>query len=459
MGEDNSTPRSGFLSLGLKGFRGFRTLPAVSLTPLTFLVGPNSSGKSSLSDALMLLAQSSFSPAGTFRPQWMGQLVDLGSFSDTVFGHSNTEMRISVRFRTRLETPMFNFPAMPESTTDSDFGLEFVLSTSAVTPYGVLKRLDVRDFQSDVTLRLQLTDERVRMRISGLETQFDTTLTEEDLARSYGNWNSAIATQLRAMLPKERVAPDSTPISRICSLFDTANFGMFLRGIQRVSSGRGGPTRWYSPGAGNMAETSGLFDTINPRMVVVDRSRRASADIQKGLSEVLKDLAIADQLTNAEISLYHTAIKVRDSITGIESNLMEVGYGASQVIPVVRACLSGSLATLFVEQPEIHLHPKAQGTIAELLCETSRARQVIVETHSVHMINRARLWIARGKLPPGHVSVLFVERTKRGSRVRSIPVQADGDFGAKWPGGFFDERYEDTLELLRIKQRRQKSTS
>nr|MDQ3819082.1 DUF3696 domain-containing protein [Acidobacteriota bacterium] len=153
----------------------------------------------------------------------------------------------------------------------------------------------------------------------------------------------------------------------------------------------------------------------------------------------------------SHLTPYHSVINLRDNVTKVKSNLIDVGYGASQVIPVITACLSNRSGPIFIEQPEIHLHPKAQGTIAELLCETSLKRQVLVETHSVHMINRARLRVAQGHLDYKNVMILFVDRDARGSRVQTIPLKENGDFGGTWPGGFFDERYEDTMALLQLK--------
>ncbi len=69
---------------------------------------------------------------------------------------------------------------------------------------------------------------------------------------------------------------------------------------------------------------------------------------------------------------------------------MDIGYGASQVIPVLRACLSRSRGTLFVEQPEIHLHPKAQSVVSGLLCKTSVNRQVVIKfSFHVHWVNQS----------------------------------------------------------------------
>ena len=169
------------------------------------------------------------------------------------------------------------------------------------------------------------------------------------------------------------------------------------------------------------------------------------------LGEVFKKLDIANEIIDFELSDYHHGIKVKDSATAIESNLIDVGYGASQAIPVIRGCLSNARGLLFVEQPEIHLHPKAQGVIADLLCQTSSQRQVIVETHSVHMINRARILVAKGDMDPDHVVINFIKRTPEGSEIRTIPILRNGDFGAEWPSGFFDERFEDTMRLIHLK--------
>jgi predicted ATPase len=89
--------------------------------------------------------------------------------------------------------------------------------------------------------------------------------------------------------------------------------------------------------------------------------------------------------------------------------------------------------------------------VGDLLIDTSKKRQVIVETHSAHMINRARIAVAKGEIRPEHLIIHYVYRTDAGSRVVTIPVGPEGQFLEKWPSGFFDERYEDTKTLLQLK--------
>jgi len=152
------------------------------------------------------------------------------------------------------------------------------------------------------------------------------------------------------------------------------------------------------------------------------------------------------------LSPYHASIKVRDNSTGVESNLIDIGYGASQVIPVIMACLTRSVGPLVIEQPELHLHPKAQGTLAEIILEVSKNRQLFIETHSVHIINRARIMLAEGRLRPEDIVILFIGKDQHGSCFNTIRMNSKGDFVNEWPEeyGFFDERYHDTMRLLGI---------
>ena len=86
--------------ISLSNFRGFARAERVRLAQLTFLVGPNSSGKSSLADAILFMAQSGFLSLEATNPIWVGPLVDLGSFQDTVYRHESTRVvEIGLRVR------------------------------------------------------------------------------------------------------------------------------------------------------------------------------------------------------------------------------------------------------------------------------------------------------------------------------------------------------------------------
>ena len=134
----------------------------------------------------------------------------------------------------------------------------------------------------------------------------------------------------------------------------------------------------------------------------------------------------------------------------------EVGAGISQVVPVIVAavrCLSPRRehrpTMLFVEQPELHLHPAMQTGLGDLLRQASSNSQVIVETHSEHLILRLLRRIrdtAEGdalddqQMSPDQLTVLHISNDEGQCVVRRFHVDRNGDFDQPWPNGFFEER-------------------
>jgi predicted ATPase len=451
-----------YKSLSLENFRGFKKVDEIPLAPLTFLVGPNSSGKSSICDALLLLIQSDLllTDEPPLVPKWIGPLVDLGTFRDTVFGH-NDSLNLRIAIEVSLDSSGKTYDLLHSSRHPVKF--EFHIRSSKDDPVGNIRLIGITDSLSNerVVIRFQPTPSP-KFKLKYLRRTHEIPLDKKLTGTGYplADMTHVIekAYDKRSILISKRKAA----LRRVASYMRSHDFfTAFTEGTQRVSSGRAAPQRWFlrtNPDELLPNSLRKIFNGVYPAMVEsIDRSdmsrgsKQLSREHRKELNRILKELNIATNISASHLSPYHSTIEIRDSETKVESNLMDVGYGASQIIPVITACLSNRAGPLFVEQPEIHLHPKAQGTIAELLCETSLKRQVLVETHSVHMINRARLRVARGLLDPKNVTIIFVNRDSSGSQMQIIPIKENGDFGAEWPGGFFDERYEDTMALLQLK--------
>ena len=108
----------------------------------------------------------------------------------------------------------------------------------------------------------------------------------------------------------------------------------------------------------------------------------------------------------------------------------------------------GSL--LILEQPEIHLHPKAQNQLGDLLIDVSREnKKLLVETHSEHLLMRIQRRIADGLIDAEQVSLYYCEPTKEGTKIRRIEIDDFGRLGEDLPEGFFEESYTESKEHLR----------
>jgi energy-coupling factor transporter ATP-binding protein EcfA2 len=125
----------------------------------------------------------------------------------------------------------------------------------------------------------------------------------------------------------------------------------------------------------------------------------------------------------------------------------DVGYGISQMLPLLTQCLIAKAKTLTIEQPEVHVHPKLQADLAELFAVSTleHKNQLIIETHSEHLLLRVRRMIRNGKLKPSDVSLLYVERGDAGSTVRQLKINKHGVILDPWPPGFFPDAADELL--------------
>ncbi len=129
-----------------------------------------------------------------------------------------------------------------------------------------------------------------------------------------------------------------------------------------------------------------------------------------------------------------------------------VGFGITYVLPVLVAVLSSGPGSLvIVENPEAHLHPRGQVRMGELLARAASVGiQVVVETHSDHLLNGIRLAVHDGAIEPDAVAINYFSRAVNEGRVHSCvesPILDKNGRLDRWPEGFFDE-WEKSLERL-----------
>ena len=160
-------------------------------------------------------------------------------------------------------------------------------------------------------------------------------------------------------------------------------------------------------------------------------------------------------LGDADLAGEYITIALRDSRTDTWVTLADVGYGINQLLPVIiEGVASHRGSILCVEQPEIHLHPRLQANIADLMIgtiadEPGKRKQWIVETHSELLITRLQRRIREGKIKSEDVSVLYVDPSDdngvEGSAILRLKMDENGDFIDHWPHGFFDEAFNELM--------------
>lgn len=144
--------------------------------------------------------------------------------------------------------------------------------------------------------------------------------------------------------------------------------------------------------------------------------------------------------------------EVMIQISGKSFNIENVGYGVSQALPLIVEFLSRKERRRFaVQQPEVHLHPRAQAALGSLLFSLASERKhtFLIETHSDFMIDRYRLEMSAAKESPPS-QVLFFSRTENGNQITPIDITQSGHYPVEQPAQFRDFFIREEMRLLSL---------
>ncbi len=471
--------------VGLTRFKAFGDSTALPLAPLTFLYGPNSAGKSSVIQALLLLKQSREGA----RLITQGPLANVGSFRGVVHGHADTDVEISLSYGAlphwiaATGTPDPSLPrsvrwafaadpsgqAWPRRATwsfgDYELGLTKTEPSAdgfAIEPnqastvfrglatgrllYPFDERLDALDEES-AARRERQQQSNARRALVGLDRAGVTAL--ELRARGLMPSSERLS-DLPAAQPGDREKWFANSFAqRTAALVGgvSAEVDQLLEELVWLGPLRSAPQRVYdratiTRGSGDGADVAlYLFDHASVVEQVNDWLTRL---------EVPYTLEVVPIATGEAANLVGdlVAISLTDTRTGVVVTPADVGYGISQALPIVVELLSRRDSVVAIEQPETHLHPRLQARMADLFIDSAQAggrgNQLIVETHSEHMMLRVQRRIREGVLDAGDVSVLYVDRAPTGpATVKQLRLTDDGEFRDQWPGGFFDDRLDE----------------
>ena len=175
------------------------------------------------------------------------------------------------------------------------------------------------------------------------------------------------------------------------------------RRLADLSSRTEGAWTKLEPGLARFGAVSGLFDRIGVR-----------------------------RLGNNDSDPFQIQVREPDGTRkGAWRNLTDVGYGVSQALPILVEVMNGGSSQVFLlQQPEVHLHPQAQAALGSLFLSVAAAgRQLLVETHSDHLVERVRMDIRDRKteLQADEVSILYFERIGPAVRIHSLGLDAEGN--------------------------------
>jgi AAA domain, putative AbiEii toxin, Type IV TA system/Protein of unknown function (DUF3696) len=423
---------SGINRIVVGGYKSIRKEQSIEVRPLTILAGANSSGKSSIMQPLLLLKQTLEAP---YDP---GTLLLNGShlrftLASQLLSQGVREFSIGIEAYAKPMT-IINYAKDP--------GKEFHVKSISTLDNDLLVTFDPKMTHSELVEQLRK-----------LNHKYETSLLLDVLGRV----EAQLSLQRLRVFLWFSVLPESINSEAVSALanalFPLLELTDVLLSVIHVPGLRGNPEREY-PITAVGRQFVGTFH-VYTASVIAQWQIGDDKDKLNQLDENLRLLGLtstvfAERINDAQIRLQvgrlPTNGKNRDLV-----NITDVGFGVSQALPVLVALLTAEPGQLvYIEQPEIHLHPRAQSKMAEVLAAAARRGvKVVVETHSSILLLGIQTLVAKAELDPDDVILHWFTRNQKSgdTKVSTATLDEAGRFG-NWPEDFADTTLEAQKEYL-----------
>ena len=195
------------------------------------------------------------------------------------------------------------------------------------------------------------------------------------------------------------------------------------------------------------------FEIDENRRNLKSKSPRIEQQVNAWLNELMPGVSISAKY---DADTHSAQIKIDNIYTRGDSTIAtNIGFGISYVLPIiVTGLIAKENSFMIVENPEAHLHPSAQSKIGQFLAMVAKSGvNVIVETHSDHVINGIQIAVAKKEISPELVTINFFSQEEDSSQpsIESISITEKGEL-SKWPKGFFDQSQRDFAELFKYRK-------
>ena len=424
-----------FREIRLRDFRCFHERQIARLAPLTLLVGENSTGKTSFLAAVQAVWDAAH---GSGAPDFRKAPFDLGAFPEIVHnrsGHANSASSFAIGFTELiLEKRLL------------DFEVTFESRDAAPAP----ATTEWRDGAMLVGYR-RAQSESTRYVFESPSGSWYHHLSADDQMFE-GPWITGFFSRFfHAVADDDPMSLiddlEPSPVTRdhVPSPEDLAEFSFLLGLFARISSQappfasapiHPSPLRTYDP---TKLSSDPWGADVPSRFASLQFQRKAEwAALKEKLDAFGRESGLFDdfsvkQLTGIEGGPFQLHVRKfgKRGRKGPRQNLIDVGFGVSQVLPALAALFRADGPPMFLlQQPELHLHPSAQAALGSLFCRTAEAgRQLIVETHSEYIVDRIRMDLRdrQTALTSDDVSILFFERSDRDVRIHSLRFDKQGN--------------------------------
>ena len=420
----------------VKNFKSWKDSDKVDLAALTGFFGTNSSGKSSLLQMLLLLKQTIGSDEVLFFGD-ENSLVNLGNFREVIHKHqliNELYLGISCELTDSAPDP-FKIPIQ-----FLRFAFDTIIREEKSTP--IVKHIRY----------ISLSDSATILWKNGRLSKDNIDLGTINIQNCYG-------------LPSQSSINFSGPtdsLPQFSFVFEKLFSHVYYLGPTRVKPQRSYHWERTHPKEidlwGNKA-VDALLSARVTQLTTVHNGKRIP--IEERISKWLQKMEFAHSfrlIPIGDLDDNNYEIRIRKTPNSAEVTLADLGHGVSDLFPLlVHCCYVPEGSTLILEQPGIHLHPKAQADLADLFLEviTERNLQILIESHSEHLLNRLQRRVAEEKIAADQTALYFCRNDEGVSTAERLKMDEFGNI-TNWPENFFGDEIGDLFAMTEAQRERQK---
>jgi predicted ATPase len=457
-------------TLTINGFRGFKN-SSISLSKLNVLIGENSGGKSSLIKLLLLLKQSMEVANKDKKINTNGHILDLGNFDNFIY-HELTEKSFSITFEIDSEEylnffcdfmnyeklKLSKFIEKCNSFIKDSIKISFVFNkkdnefiTSNIKLYskniGTLtfkiyqnKNVEKIPFSSLQEIPAKIIINHIKhgqIKINNKLTPFGIMLlvANSDTIINYENNNNC-----------------DNLFNELAFLLLTQNYiSQILTNMHYINPIKFESTRISLKRDSNLIGRITDFDSlVNTLTFLFESKDKKNIEILKMFQCAIQEVGIAEEIkieTNEKIPVSELKVK----IAGLWNSIVDVGYGVGLQIPILLQAIICNLSenneTLIIEQPEIHLHPALHAKFIEVLIKYAGNTNLIIETHSEHLIRKLQVLTKNEKILTEKVKINYFKNKTGLFEISNHTILENGHLQPVFPKGFYDNSYILSKEL------------
>lgn len=425
------------MELYLDNFRGFEK-QYIELNDVNFLVGENSTGKTTLLGLLSLYS----SHAQAWNVEFKNEFVDFGSFSDIVNAGRKSKKTFTVGFKNKSN------PNFPQG--------EILLTYAEQNGFPSLRELSLRG--DEVIIKVLRGAKKTVVLFHGIQLFYDYWAEAHEYSQDLVFFKEEINLSndffdLAFLL--ERATYRKKQQKDVLEKLDLYQFYKHYYADERVfwiDPVRSKPKRIYEPQKLKYSAEGEHTPTLLRDILLNNTAKQNKTFITElerfGAASGLFDAIKIDQYRKSKDAPFSLIFKLRNK----ELKISNIGYGISQILPILTEVLyAPKESTFLIQQPEVHLHPRSQAYFGEFVYNQNiqQKKKFVIETHSDYLIDRFRLQMRKNN---GSVykktNILFFETDGQTNKVTKIAIDKNGDYVGEQPQKFREFFLKEEMDLL-----------